>query len=182
VLLGMALRDQSELDESKTYLDKAIELDPKNGRAYFELGVLYNRQLKQADAEAAFGKAVKFSPGESRFWYAYGEIFRVQERNDEAISAYRKAVELEPPYPKALGKLGGLLVDKKQYDEAEPLLIQAIRKDDKNAVSYWYLGKAYAAKRKNRQAIDNFELFLKYAAKDDANREKAREQINKLKR
>src|SRR5262245_13600996 len=35
VLLGMALRDQSEFEESKTYLDKAIELDARNGRAYF---------------------------------------------------------------------------------------------------------------------------------------------------
>jgi cytochrome c-type biogenesis protein CcmH/NrfG len=75
-----------------------------------------------------------------------------------------------------------MLVDKKQYDEAEGFLISAVRKDEKNAGNYWYLGKAYAAKRKNRQAIDNFELFLKYAAKDDANRDKARDQITKLKR
>jgi len=125
---------------------------------------------------------VKYAPNESRFWYAYGEIFRVQERTDQALQAYRKAVELEPPFPKAFGKLGGMLVDKKQYDEAEPLLIQAIRKDDKYALNYWYLGKAYAAKKKNRQAIDSYEMFLKHAAKDDANRERAREIINNLKR
>ena len=182
VLLGMALRDQSELDESKTYLDRAIALDPKNGRAYFELGVLYNKQLKQAEAEDAFGKAVKYSPNDSRFWYAYGEIYRVQDKIDDAVSAYRHAVELQPPFPKATGKLGSMLVEKKQYDEAEQYLIAAIRQDPKSATNYWFLGKAYAAKKKNRPAIDNYELFLKYAPAKDPDREKAKEIINRLRR
>jgi superkiller protein 3 len=182
VLLGMALRDQSELEEAKTYLDRALELDAKNARAWFEMGVLYNRQRKQIEAEAAFGNAVKYAPNESRYWYAYGEIYRVQSQMDHAIKAYRRAVEIDPPFPKAVGKLGSVLVDNKQYDDAEPYLIQAIRKDPKNAVNYWYLGKAYAAQKKNRQAIDNYELFLKYAPKDDEDRNRAKEIINQLKR
>jgi superkiller protein 3 len=182
VLLGMALRDQSELDESKTYLDRAIALDPKNGRAYFELGVLYNKQLKQAEAEDAFGKAVKYSPNDSRFWYAYGEIYRVQDKIDDAIQAYRHAVELQPPFPKATGKLGGMLVEKKLYDEAESYLIAAIRQDPKNPANYWNLGRAYAAKHKNRPAIENYELFLKYAPPKDPDRDKAKEIINRLRR
>jgi tetratricopeptide (TPR) repeat protein len=182
VLLGMALRDQSELDEAKTYLDRALEIDPKNGAAYFELGVLYNRQLKQAEAEQAFGKAVRFSPNESRFWYAYGEIYRVQERFDDAIAAYRRSMELDPPYVKASGKLGTVLVEKKQYEDAEQYLIQAIRKEPKNAANYFWLGKSYAGQRKKTQAIDNFELYLKYAQKNDADRDKAKELINQLKR
>lgn len=182
VLLGMALRDQSELDEAKTYLDKAIQLDPRSGAAYFELGVLYNRQLKQADAEDAFGKAVRYAPNESRYWYAYGEIYRVQDRLDDALAAYRRSLELDPPYVKAAGKLGTVLVEKRQYEDAEQYLIQAIRKEPKNAQNYWYLGRAYAAQRKKTQAIDNYELFLKYAAKNDPERDKAREIINQLKR
>ena len=49
-------------------------------------------------------------------------------------------------------------------------------------VQHWSDGKAYAGKHKNRQAADNYELFLKYAAKDDPNRDRARDQINHLKR
>jgi len=182
VLLGMALRDQGQLDESKTYLDKAIELDPRNGRAYFELGLFYSLQRKPAETEDAFTKAVKYAPNESRFWYAYGEIYRVQDKPEQAIAAYRKALELDPPYPKATGKLGCMLVDKKQNEEAEPLLIQAIRKDDKFAGNYWCLGKLYAAQRKNRAAVENLEAFLKYAGKHDDNADKARDLINQLKR
>src|SRR6185503_20567865 len=100
------------LDEAKDYLDKAIAKDPKNARAYFELGLLFNRQQKQAEAEQALSRAVQLNDNESLFWYAYGEIYRVQERFDDAISAYRKAVEIDPPYPKALAKLGMLLSER----------------------------------------------------------------------
>jgi cytochrome c-type biogenesis protein CcmH/NrfG len=125
---------------------------------------------------------VKYSPNDSLFWYAYGEIFRVQGKIDDAISAYRHAAQIEPPYPKVHGKLGSMLVEKNQYDDAEPSLITAVRQDPKNPINYWYLGKAYAAKRKNRAAIENYELFLKYAPAKDPDREKAKEIINRLRR
>ena len=182
VYLGMALRDQSNLDEAQSFLEKAIEMDPRNGRAYFELGLLYNRKGKQSEAEAALSKAVQLSPNESLFWYAYGEIYRVQERFDDAISAYRKAIDLDPPYPKALGKLALLLVERKQYDEAEAVLIPAIRKEPKNAINYLNLGVVYAARKKNKLAIDNYEKFLELAPRDDKDRARARDAIRGLKR
>lgn len=180
VLLGMALRNQNELDEAKSYLDKAIELDPRSGRAYFELGLLYNIEKKQADAEQALSKAIQLSPNESLFWYAYGEIFRVQERDDDAIKAYRRAVELDPPYPKALLKLGIMLVDRKQYDEAEGLLTQALRRDSHATSALFYLGALHQAQNKPRLALDNYEQFVKAAPKDDLV-PKARQAIEQLK-
>ena len=129
-LLGMALRDAGRARRgeaaSSTRRSSSIR---SNGRAYFELGLLYNAEKKQADAEIALSKAVQLSPNESLFWYAYGEIFRLQERFDDAITAYKKAVDLDPPYPKALTKLGLLLVERKQYDDAEIVLTQAIRRE-----------------------------------------------------
>ncbi len=181
VLLGMALRNQNELDEAKSYLDKAIDLDPRNGRAYFELGLLYNIEKKQADAEQALSKAIQLSPNESLFWYAYGEIFRVQERDDEAIKAYRRAVELDPPYPKALLKLGTMLVDRKQYDEAEGLLTQALRRDSHATTAYFYLGLLHQAQNKARLALDNYETFIKMAPKNDENLPRAHAAIEQLK-
>ena len=181
VVLGMALRNQTELDESKSYLDKAIELDPRNGRAYFEMGLLYNIEKKQADAEAALSKAIQLSPNESLFWYAYGEIYRLQDRQDEAVKAYRRAVELDPPYPKALLKLGIALVEKRQFDEAEGLLTQAIRRDSHAVSAYFYLGELHSAQSKNKLALDNYETFIKLSPKTDENLPRAKQQIEYLK-
>ncbi|MBX3160180.1 MAG: tetratricopeptide repeat protein [Deltaproteobacteria bacterium] len=180
--LGAALRDQDSFDESKAFLDRALELDPRNGRAYFEMGLLFNKQQKQADAELALSKAVQLAPNESLYWYAYGEIYRLQERIDEALSAYRKAVDLDPPYPKAVTKLALLFVDRKQYDEAEHLLLSATKRDPKTASNYLTLGVVYAAKRKTKLAIEHYEKFLELAPKNDPDRKRAKDAITQLKR
>ena len=180
--LGAALRDLGELDRAKEFLDKALKFDQRNGRAWFELGLLYNVQKKQADAEIALANSVRFSPNESLFWYAYGEIFRLQDRTDDALKAYRRAVDLDPPYPKAIGKLVQVLVDRKEYDEAERLLTQAVRRDPKNAMNYLALGTVYQAKKKTKAAIESFQKYLDLAPKNDPDRNKAKEAIDALKR
>jgi tetratricopeptide (TPR) repeat protein len=180
VQLGAARRQQQELDDAKGYLDKAIELDPRNGTAHFELGLLYNAQGKQAEAEAELLRSVQLAPNNSLFWYATGEIYRVQERFDEAINAYKKAGEIDPPYPKALQKLGLMLVERKQYDAAEVVLTRAIRREPNIATNYLNLGTVYAAKGRTRAAIDNIETYLKKAPKNDADLERARATLDKL--
>ena len=74
-----------------------------------------------------------------------------------------------------------MLAQRKQYDEAEIVLTQAVRRDSKSAQNYMLLGVVYAAKRKPKQAIDNYELFLKYAPKNDADRPRVLNAISELK-
>ena len=182
VSLGEALRGQREYDDALKYLNKAIDLDPRNGRAYFELGLLYNVQRRQADSEQALQKAVQLSPNNSLFWYALGEIYRVQQRDDEALKAYRKAVDIDPPYLKALQKLGLLLIERKQYADAEVPLTDAARRDKDNPLTYFELGQAYAGQHKTRAAIDAYAKYLDLAPKDDPDRRRAKELMEELKR
>jgi len=182
VQLGAALRQQQEFDEAKSYLDKAIELDPRSGAAHFELGLLYNAESMQADAEVELLKAVQLSPNNSLYWYGAGELYRLEERTDDAMRAYKKAVDIDPPYPKALQKLGLILLERKQYDDAEIVLTQAIYREKNNATNYLNLGLAEAAKGKTRAAIDNLETYLKKAPKSDPDLDRARETLEKLKR
>ena len=129
-----AARPAASSTRRRRYLDKAIELDPRNGRAYFELGLLSNAQKnrrKPSSRAREGGEAV--AERVAVLVRVRRDVSRSQERFDEAISAYKKAVELDPPYPKALQKLGLLLVERKQYDEAEVVLTQAIRRDQERA-------------------------------------------------
>jgi cytochrome c-type biogenesis protein CcmH/NrfG len=104
----------------------------------------------------------------------------VSERFDEAINAYKKAVALDPPYPKALTKLGMLLIDKKQFDEAKIVLTQAVRREPKNASNYLPLGKLYAAEKKKTQAVEALDKFLELAPKTDPERGVAKRERDAL--
>jgi tetratricopeptide (TPR) repeat protein len=182
IYLGMALRDQDERTEAKEELERALELDPNNGQAYFEIGLLYNKEGKQADAEQALSKAVQKQPNQSLYWYAYGEIYRLQQRNDEAISAYRKALDIDPPYAKAITKLGVLLADRKDFDEAEKVLIIGVRKEPKNPGNYLALGDLYVARRRPKDAVFYYEQYLELAPKTDRDRNRVRDALPALKR
>jgi len=109
-------------------------------------------------------------------------VFRGQQRYDEALKAYKTAVGIDPPYPKALGKYAALLIERKQYEEAEDLLNKAIRKDPRNATNYFHLGALYAAKKKNKLAVENYQKYLDLAPKTDPERNRAKELITELKR
>jgi superkiller protein 3 len=125
---------------------------------------------------------VQLNPNESLFWYAYGEIYRLQDRTDEAISAYKKASDIDPPYTKAMLKLGLLLTAKKDYDEAEQVLTNAIRREPKNPLGYLEMGDLQAAKRKNKLAIENYQKYVDLTQKGDPERDRAQAAIKDLKR
>jgi tetratricopeptide (TPR) repeat protein len=182
VLLGRVRREKGELGDAKTYLDKAIELDRNNGRAYFELGLLYDKENKESEAEEALAQAVHASPNESMYWYAYAEVLRAEDRIDDAVKGYKQAVALENPYPKAVQKYVPLLIERKQYDEAEGVLAKAIDKDPRNAGYYLHLGRLFAATKKNKLAIEALQKYLEFAPKADPDRGKAQREINELRR
>ena len=68
------------------HLDKAIELDPHNGRAYFELGLIAGQQNKAEEAEQALAKAVQAVARTSRCsGTRTARCFGSTDRLDEAI-------------------------------------------------------------------------------------------------
>ena len=103
----------------------------------------------------------------------------------QARPAYKKAVDIDPPYPKALTKLATMYVASKKYDDAEQLLTTAVRRDAKAAANYSQLGVVYAAKKKNKQAVESYKKYLELAPKTDADapdRANAKAQITELAR
>ncbi len=68
VLLASVQRAQGKLDDANATLQKVLARDARNGRAYFELGLLYNASSRRANAEQALSQAVQLSPKESKFW------------------------------------------------------------------------------------------------------------------
>jgi len=179
-LLGAALREQGQFKEARTYLDKAVRIDPTDARTYFELGIWHNKQKQQGGAQQALAKAVELNPDDATYWYAYGEILRLNEKLELAVSAYRRAIELKPPHPKAPGKLAIVLMAARRFEDAEVLLTSQLRTDPNNAQNYLYLGDVYVEANKLKLAIDAYEQFLELAPKDDRDRQRARQAIDKL--
>lgn len=79
-----------------------------------------------------YEKALQLVPEFPEAEYQRGHALLGIGRKDDAEKAFRRAVELREDWSLALAGLGGLLVSKGQFTEAEPVLIKALELDALN--------------------------------------------------
>ena len=63
---GEVLAMKGQVPAARELLAKACELDPRNARAHFQLGMLFDRMKRNADAVEHFKKAVMLRPDDPR--------------------------------------------------------------------------------------------------------------------
>lgn len=99
VNLGVALQLQNKYDEAANALQKSIQLSPSYA-AYSNLGNIYYRQLKPAQAAPLFEKALSLNDKDYRTWTNYALANRSlalkgdKAAAQKAASGYKHALEL----------------------------------------------------------------------------------------
>lgn len=76
------------------HLFRAIELDPTFPESHLQMGLLRERQNRNADAASAFREAVKQNPQFTTAWYRLGQALTRQGKSQEAEAAFRRYREL----------------------------------------------------------------------------------------
>ena len=123
------MKDLKRYEEAEAAYRKAIELNPSDATAYYNLGDSVENLKRYEEAEAPIAKpsnSIRRTPKPTTTWvYSLDENLK---RYEEAEAAYRKAIELNPSYAKAYNNLGLLLHENlKRYEEAEAGLSQSHR-------------------------------------------------------
>ena len=68
--------DSNTFAEVESYLRKAIGLDPKLGRAYLQLGIVYSDRKEFANATSAYQEALVADPTLQAAHYRLAQIYR----------------------------------------------------------------------------------------------------------
>lgn len=95
--LGAAFLDNCSFNEAITALNKAIELNPKDAKALFNLGKAHSYSGKYKEAVLAFSKSIEFTEDDKEKANSLnhlGNAYRKLNDYDNAIEAFRKAVVL----------------------------------------------------------------------------------------
>jgi len=115
VNLGIALQQKSRAsasEEAAAQFQRATQIDPSDGRAWYRLGRELVAQKKYGDAEHALRQAAQHMPQAYIAWVALGNmLFHERERREEGIAAFREGVrDLTTPRAgsDATRKLSGL--------------------------------------------------------------------------
>jgi tetratricopeptide (TPR) repeat protein len=147
----------------------AIALDAKSAAAQLGMAQALVQQGRIGDADAYFHRAAQLEPKYRDYLLQLGGLYEKASQTGEAIAIYREF----PDNPAAQTRLGELLLESKQYEDAVPRLEEAYGKDPSPA-NRSALAAAYALSRKLEKALPllgqsvaaeagNYDLRMMYA-------------------
>ncbi len=165
--LKEAHAEQASSVSAEDSLKKAIELNPKNDRAYVELGHFYRAQSKSSQAEDSFKKAIELNPKNDGAYIGLGWVYRDQGRLSQAEDSFKKAIELNPKNDGAYVRLGRFYRDQGRLSQAEDSFKKAIELNPKNDGAYIGLGWVYRDQGRLSQAEDSFKKAIELNPKNE---------------
>ena len=147
----------------------AIALDAKSAGAQLGMAQVLVQQGRISEADAYFRQAAQLEPKYREYLLELAALYEKASENSQAIAIYREF----PDNPAAQARLGELLLESKQFEDAVPRLEEAFGKDP-SAVNRSALAAAYVFTRKLDKALPlleqsvaaepgNYDLRMMYA-------------------
>jgi Flp pilus assembly protein TadD len=159
---AFALMKSNRIPESIQVLRKALELDPDDAMAHFNLATLLTGNKQDSEALPEYRKASALSPENELFLENLGVSLAVNGDMNEAVAQLQKAVALLPTSAEFRFNLGYMMESHGDYAGAVGPLEKAVElSQGKNARSLSELARAYSmtgryaeAKQAASQALD----------------------------
>ncbi|MGW0881626.1 tetratricopeptide repeat protein [Streptomyces sp. NPDC002671] len=132
-LLKSGLQHQIQQDSRGAGQDyrHALELDPKNKRAWYGLGLVDQQSGRTADARADFDKALEIDPDFMSALCTEAYMLRTSDP-DRAMELLKRAAAIDPKAGMTQLQLGQLLAENNRKGEAEAAFRRAVAADPKS--------------------------------------------------
>jgi tetratricopeptide (TPR) repeat protein len=124
----------SDSDAAVKLLWQATDIAPADEDAYVYLGLYYNSRSDFTNVVKVYQKLVKYQPKQVSAYLNIGEAYMSfsPPKTDDALVYYRKAYEVDPKNTFAALRIGQLLAQTGQHDEALKFLKIALGDSAKN--------------------------------------------------
>lgn len=129
VTLGYSYFLNGDDDEAITQYKMAIDLDKNYFDAYFNLGLVYNKQKRLNDSIKMAEKATEISPRDYKGYLLKGMSYRKQKKYEKAITALNKANDLMPGNTDILYEVGRVAEDQGDKANAEQIYKDTLKYD-----------------------------------------------------
>jgi len=160
--------DRNKTDVAIKYARKAVELDPRHGKAHFVLGSILYRTKHPLEARAEFELALKHDPSNYDAYYYLGKLLKEGNDYTGALLAFERA-QKSPAYKiKALVERGGTYMSQGSYENAVIELERAVKliKDESSSEALYgryFLSLCFEKLKNLDRAIEQWEII--YARK-----------------
>jgi tetratricopeptide (TPR) repeat protein len=165
---GKLFGERNRGDMALNYLRKAVELDPRHGKAHYELGIMLYRDKKTVEAKSELEASLRFEPDNAQVYYFLGKLHKEAHDYVAALLAFEKAQRDQEYRIKALVERGGCYMSMNTVEKAIPELERAVKlsaDDASNETLYarYFLAMCFEKLRDIDKAIEQWEQI--YAKK-----------------
>src|SRR5262249_1470293 len=144
--LSKLYTQMAEYTVAERYLQRAMNLNPKQSAYYHQLGIIRYRQKQWRPALALFQQALEIGRGandEAAVWRSLGDVQLELFDRDAALQSYEKALGIQSNDAATRFALGRFHLERSQPDRAIPHLRAAMEADPQLRAVYPILGRAY---------------------------------------
>ena len=122
----------------------AAALNPHDGEAQYQLGLIYQQRRQYSEAMQRFRNAVAIDPGETDAHFQLGRIAREQGRFKDALAHFQMVMDQNDKHSQneILRELGAVYLAARQYEDARGFLAEYIERRPYDPEGLYYLGQA----------------------------------------
>lgn len=149
-------------------LERLVKEHPRTALYLYWLARIDYDANKYPEAVAKLNKVIALDPEMMRAYDNLGLCYEHLSNNEAAAKSYRRAIELNrsqpPPSPWPLVNFAILLIGNNELAEAETLLREALRYDEKLPQAHYQLGQILYKQSKYPEAIEALIQAVKWDA------------------
>jgi tetratricopeptide (TPR) repeat protein len=157
---GMDAYDKGDYDQAIADFNQAIQLDPKNAKAYYKRGNAYGHKDEYDKAIADEDQAIQIDPKYVDAYLNRGWDYSSKGDYGKAVADCDQAILIDPKDAHAYNDRAWLYSSKGDYAKAIADCDQAIQLDPKNAQAYGNRGWAHGMKGDYDQAISDLDQAI----------------------
>ncbi|MDY7093144.1 MAG: tetratricopeptide repeat protein [Acidobacteriota bacterium] len=158
--MATALQRRGQPQQALEWYQRAIEIDPEYGEAYFNLGNTLADLGGPEPAIRAYREALKHRPDLAQVYVNLGRLLRAQGSAVEAQAVYRQGLEEGiDTYELRLG-LAHSLADAGRGDEAVTTYREALELNPDGAAAYYALGTTLLAMGRTAESVEPLRQAL----------------------
>jgi protein O-GlcNAc transferase len=125
-ILAAIYRARQEHAKALPYMQRVVDLHPKDAKAHFNLANTLRDLGQSEEAAKHYRLALKIDPDLPNGFYHLGNMQHEIGQVDLAESSFRKALSKSPEHIESLNNLGHLLQDRGRFDEAKAIYDKAL--------------------------------------------------------
>jgi tetratricopeptide (TPR) repeat protein len=153
--LGAGLRSRQSYRRNL----EAAAINPHDGEAQYQLGLIYQQRRQFTEAIRRFQNAVTIDASQTDAHFQLGRIARDQGRRKDALGYFQTVVNQDEKHSQSeiLRELGALYLSARQYEDAKTELERFLERRPYDAEGLWYYGQALEGLGKLTEAREAYE-------------------------